>query len=82
MFFESRLLRRIFGVMMDGENVEWTKVQNKELNYLHSSPNIFQMIEIDKSEFGRACSAYGEEREYKGLWWGNLREKTNKEILE
>jgi len=67
MFFESRLLRRIFGVMTDGETGEWTKLQNKELHYLHYSPNILQIIKIDKNEISRVCNAYGEEREYKGL---------------
>jgi len=60
-FFANRVMRRIFGVMTDGETGEWTKVQNKVLNYLHCSPNIIHVIKIHKNEIGNACSAYGKE---------------------
>ena len=41
---ENRVLRRIFGPKRDEVTGEWKKLQSKELNDLHSSPNIFRVI--------------------------------------
>jgi hypothetical protein len=38
--FENRVLRRIFGPLRDEVTGEWTKLYNKELNDLYSSPTI------------------------------------------
>ena len=40
----NRVLRRICGPKRDELTKEWRKVQNEELNYMYSSPNIVQMI--------------------------------------
>jgi len=42
--FENRVLRRIFGPRSDKVTREWRKLHNEELNDLHSSPNIIQVI--------------------------------------
>jgi hypothetical protein len=39
---ENRVLRRTFGPK--GDEVEWRKLHNKELNELYSSPNIVRVI--------------------------------------
>jgi len=38
------MLRRIFGPKRDEITGEWRKLHNEELNDLHCSPNIFQVI--------------------------------------
>jgi hypothetical protein len=48
--FETRVLRRIFGSKRDNITGECRKLHNEELNDLHSSPNIIQVIE--KNEMG------------------------------
>jgi hypothetical protein len=42
--FENRVLRRIFGPKRDEVTGKWRKLQNEELNNLHSSPNIVRVI--------------------------------------
>ena len=46
--FENRVLRRIFGPKRDGVTGEWRKLHNEELNDLHYSPNIAQVINRDE----------------------------------
>jgi hypothetical protein len=41
--FENRVLR-IFGPKRDEVKKEWRKLHNEELNDLHCSPNIVQVI--------------------------------------
>ena len=37
-------------------------------------------VQIENSEMGGACSAYGEEERYiRGFWWENLREREHLE---
>jgi len=42
--FEKRLLRRIFGPKWDEVTGAWRKLNNEELNYLYTSPNIIRFI--------------------------------------
>jgi hypothetical protein len=42
--FENRVLRSIFGPLMDEVTGEWRKLRNEEINNLHSSPNIVRVI--------------------------------------
>jgi hypothetical protein len=44
MVFENRVLRRIFGPKTDGETGGWSKLHNKELHNLYSSPSIIRII--------------------------------------
>jgi hypothetical protein len=53
---------------MDEITREWRKLHNEELNDLYSSPNIAQVITIEKNGIGGACSAYGgKERGIRGF---------------
>jgi hypothetical protein len=42
--FENRVLRRIFGPKRDEVTGKWRRLHNKELNALHSSPNVIRVI--------------------------------------
>jgi len=42
--FENRVLRKIFGPKRDEVTGEWRKLHSEELNDLHSSPNVVQVI--------------------------------------
>jgi hypothetical protein len=42
--FESRVLRRTFGLRRDEVTREWRKLHNEELNHLYSSRNIVRVI--------------------------------------
>jgi hypothetical protein len=42
--FKNRVLRKLLGPRMDKETGERRRLQNEELNDLHSSPNIIQVI--------------------------------------
>jgi hypothetical protein len=42
--FENRVLRTIFGPKRDEVTGQGRKLHNEELNDLHSSPNIIQVI--------------------------------------
>jgi hypothetical protein len=44
--FGIRVLRRIFGPKRDEVTGEWRKLNNEELNDLHSSPNIVRIIKL------------------------------------
>jgi hypothetical protein len=55
--------------------VEWKKLHNEELNDLYCSPNIVQVIKIEKNEVGWACGAYGRERRRIQGFGGETRRK-------
>ena len=42
--FKNSVLTIIFGRKKDGVIGEWTKLHNKELNDLYSSPNVIHVI--------------------------------------
>jgi uncharacterized membrane protein len=46
--FENRVLIRLFGPKRDEVTGKWRKLNNKELNDLHSSPNIIHVINREK----------------------------------
>jgi hypothetical protein len=60
--FDSRVLRRIFGLKKDEGTGGWRKLHNEELHNMYSSPSIIRMIRLS-SNLGRACSMDGGEEE-------------------
>ena len=61
--FENGVLRRIFGPKRNGVTGEFIKLHNEELLTKYCSGD-----NIEKSEMGGACSAYGgEERRIQGF---------------
>jgi hypothetical protein len=65
---ENRVLRGIFVAKRDEETGEWRKLHNEELNDLYCSSKYCASDNMEKSEMGGACSAYGgEERRIQGF---------------
>ena len=54
MFFENKVLRRIFGPKRDEVTGEWRRLHNKELYALYHSG-----VQIKKTEMGKSRSTYG-----------------------
>jgi len=50
--FGNRVLRKIFGPKRDEVTAEWSKLHNKELNDMNSSPNIIQVIKLRRMRWG------------------------------
>jgi hypothetical protein len=42
--FENEVMRRILGPKRDDVMAEWSKLHNKELHNVYSSPNIIRQI--------------------------------------
>jgi len=57
--FENMVLRRIFGPRRDEVMGKWRRLHNEELNDLHSSPNIVQVIKSRRMRWAEACGKYG-----------------------
>jgi len=60
--FENMVLRRLFGPKRDEVKGEWRKLNNEELNDLHSSPDIFRLIKSTFSLRLKCSSDYTEHR--------------------
>jgi hypothetical protein len=65
--FENRVLRRIFGPKKDEVTGEWTRLHNKELNDLYSSPNIIWVIKLRMRWVGHVAHM-GERRGAHRFW--------------
>jgi hypothetical protein len=63
-----RVLRRIFGPRRDEVTGEWRKLHNEELNDLHSSPSIVQVIKWRRMRWARHVEHMGGEEVYTGFW--------------
>jgi hypothetical protein len=60
--FESRVLRRIFGLKRDEVTGQWRKLHNEELNDPYSSPNIFRVIKQRIMKWAGHIARMGESR--------------------
>jgi hypothetical protein len=60
--FESRVLRRIFGLKRDEVTEEWRKLHNEELHDMYSWPNIIRIIESRRMRWARHVARMGEKR--------------------
>jgi hypothetical protein len=66
--FANRVLRRIFRPKRDEVTVELRKLNNKELNDLYSSPNIFRVIISRRIRWLRHVALMGENRIVYRVW--------------
>jgi hypothetical protein len=71
--FETRALRRIFGLRRDEVTGEWRKLHNEELNDLYFSPHIIRVIKLGRMRWVGHVNVWGKGEVYTGFWWGNLR---------
>jgi len=76
---ENRLLRMICGPERDEIMGEWRRIHNEELNDLHSSSNIFQLIKSSRMKWVGHVAGMGRVKEHVGFWQGNLRARDNLE---
>jgi hypothetical protein len=60
--FENKVLRRIFGPMMDELIGEWRKMHNEELHILYSPLNIIKQIKSRRMRWAEHVACMGEER--------------------
>jgi hypothetical protein len=60
--FENRVLRRIFGPKRDEVTGEWSKLHNKELHNLYSSPDIIRQVNSRRMRLAGHVACMGEER--------------------
>jgi hypothetical protein len=56
------VLRKIFGLKRDEVTREWSKVQNKELSDMCSSPNFFRMVTSRRMRWAEHVAYMGERR--------------------
>ena len=77
--FESRVLRRIFGLKRVEVTRAWRKLHNDELKGLYSSPNIVRVIKSIRMRWAEHVARMGvQERRIQGLVV-NLRERDHLE---
>jgi len=60
--FENRVLRRIFGPKWDEVRGEWRKLHNEELNDLHCSSYIVQVIKLRRVRWAEHLACMGVRR--------------------
>ena len=56
-----RVLKKMFEPKSGEVKGIWRKLHNEELHVFYSSPNIVQVIKINKNGIGGACGTYGGE---------------------
>jgi hypothetical protein len=72
--FENRVLRRIFWPERVEVTGEWTRLHNKELYALYSSPNIIRVIKSRRLRLAGHVACMGRGEVHTGFWWENLKE--------
>jgi hypothetical protein len=60
--FENRVLRRIIGPKRDEVRGEWSRLHNKELYALYSSPNIIRVMKSRRLRWEGHVARMGERR--------------------
>ena len=60
-FFENKVLRRIFGPRRDEVTGDWKRLHNEELNDLYCSPNIVRVIKSRRMRWAGHVARMGEE---------------------
>jgi hypothetical protein len=60
--FENKVLRRIFGLMIDEVTGEWRKLHNEELHDLYSSPSIIRIVKARSMRWVGNVARMGEKR--------------------
>ena len=73
--FQSRVLRRIFGLKIDEVTGEWKKLHKEELNVLYSPPNIVRVIKSRRIRWAVHVECTGEGRGMYRVLVGNLRKR-------
>jgi hypothetical protein len=66
--------RKIFGPKRDRVAGDWSKLQNKELHDLYSSPNIIWVVKSRRMRWARYMAHMGEKKMYTGVWLEILKE--------
>jgi hypothetical protein len=61
-FFQNRVLKRVFGHKRDEVTGEWRKLHNEELNDLYSLPNIVRVAKSRRTKWARNVARMGEGR--------------------
>jgi hypothetical protein len=62
MWFENRVLRRIYGPKRDKVTGDWRKLHNEELHGLYSSPSIVRVIKARRMRWAGHVACMGEVR--------------------
>jgi hypothetical protein len=73
--FENKVLWRIFGPKRDEVTGEWRKLHNRELQNLHSSPDIIRKIKSRRMRWAGHVARMGEGRNVYKVLVGNPKGK-------
>jgi hypothetical protein len=74
-FYNNRVLRRIFGPKKNEVAGEWRKLHNEELHNLYSSPNIITRIKLLRKMWAGHVARVGQERNCTRFWSESAWEK-------
>jgi hypothetical protein len=71
----------MFGPKKDETTEEWRELNNKELNYLYSSPITILVIKSRRIRWVGHVARTGNRKGHARFWWGDLVERVNLEDL-